>query len=204
MPSAVFSSLHHFTQLRSLEERGIQDVGMDSLAAALETLPSLTSLSLLGYGSVLDMDFGVAGNLTGSLCQLCSTQLVHLTLSHRELFRLYLLGPEAVMTSLRSMAVCMCPLGSYREMMTPCVTIGATFSAHFPSLLHLSANCDMISAPARLRSAPNEPDALAQRGQYDRQPLQHTHSPTPLSPSQRDGPGADALPSPTAAGHYRR
>jgi len=99
VPSAAVSSLRHFTQLRSLEVSGVRYIAAASLAAALDSLPSLTNLELNAY-PIMESD-----ELTAALHRLCSTQLDHLTLSRRRLYYLVQHQPRSAMPHLRSLAV---------------------------------------------------------------------------------------------------
>ena len=131
MRSAAFATLHHFKRLRSLEVRCVQRTTTESLAAALNSLPSLTSLDVDSY-DITDSD-----ELTATLHQLCSAQLNHVTISRRWLFHLFRHRAGAVMRRLLSLTV------------TPAVELDdeRAYSATsprvplfdmFPSLLHLS------------------------------------------------------------------
>jgi len=126
---AVLGSLRHFTQLRSLEVRCESDTAGESLAAALDSLPSLTSLELHGYRRTLDH--------IAALHRLCSTQLDHLGLPRSQLYFLVQHRQRAAMPHLRSLAV------------TPSVhdwmfrgTVDGSFVDQFPSLLHLTVSCE--------------------------------------------------------------
>ena len=100
-PTALFSSLSRFTQRRSLEVGGIQDVAADALAVALDSLPLLTSLELAAYQTGKNQ----ANGLTATLHRLCSTQLDYLLLHSRQLYFLINHQPHFAMPRLHSLTI---------------------------------------------------------------------------------------------------
>ena len=130
---ALFASLQHFKQLRSLHVGGVHLNAAPFLAAALNSLPSLTSLELHRYENPSD-------KLTAALHRLCSTQLHHLTLSCRQLHFLVQHRRRAVMPRLRSLAVSQQRLTVVANLRRT-RDIDGSFAEQFPSLLHLTVHC---------------------------------------------------------------
>ena len=147
VPSALFSSLQHFAQLRSLSVLGVQYIAAASCAAALDSLPSLTSLELHSY-ALTESD-----ELTAALHRLCSTQLNHLTISRRRLY--YLLQYQqgaAVMPRLVSLMVTTAAyLPDERRSKFAAIQPSyiAHFPSHFPSLAHLTVRCEVLLGQLR-------------------------------------------------------
>jgi len=139
VPLALCPPLQNFTQLRALEIRGMRYVTADSLAAALDSLPSLITLLLANF------DVTETDQLVPTLHRLCSTQLDHLTLSRRQLHHLVKHQPSATMPRLCSLAM----FESWElndSEGRPCDAIDSSWTAQFPSLLHLS-----VADPSLLR-----------------------------------------------------
>ena len=137
LATAVLPSLQHFSQLQVLVVQGIVCTADRTLAVALSSLQSLVSLEL-------DADEQYAAPaLTAMLSRLCTSQLLHLTVSRLRLHQLVTLQPPPVMSKLRSLAVC-----SSRNART-CWAVEAVsdqWAGHFPSLRFLEVSCARFMA----------------------------------------------------------
>ena len=100
-PSVAYSLLKHYKELHSLELRGggRGRYAANTLAAALNSLPSLTSLELDIYGTINSRE------LTASLHRLCSSQLDQLSVNTHQLYRLVQQQPPTAKRRLLSLAV---------------------------------------------------------------------------------------------------
>ena len=116
--------------------RGLWTAGANSLAAALDSLPSLTSLELNAY------NLPWRSHVTQSLHHLCSTQLSHLTVSHSRLHYLIHHAAGTVMTHLRSLTITAPEFDSASQYSEDNDGSGSFFE-QFPSLLHLAVRCEL-------------------------------------------------------------
>jgi len=135
LQSATFNSLQRFTQLRSLEVRDLNFIAANSLAPALDSLPSLSHLELNFH----PVQAGEA--LTASLHRLCSTQLDHLTTDRALLYLLLYCQQRAAMPHLRSMTVFEGSMYMKGEGRNAIQAARPPFIAQFPSLAHLTLRC---------------------------------------------------------------
>ena len=133
VPLALCPALHHCTQLRTLVVAGFRFIDARSLAAALDTLPSLTSLSLHSF------DVTECDTITPLVHHLCSQQLDHLTVSRRQLHFLVHHLHGAAMPRLRSLTVTSSP-DLTDDSGRPLDAIDSTWPALFPSLTHLAVS----------------------------------------------------------------
>ena len=131
MAPKLLSCLQHFTQLPSLSVRHIDRVAAATLAAALDSLPSLTNLELQAYPEADGEE------LTASLHR--SSQLDHLTLSATQLyFLVHRHQPRAPMRCVRSLAVVD---GAWGLRNVNIVWSRDDMSSQLPALLHCNVNC---------------------------------------------------------------
>ena len=132
VPPSRCPSLHHSTRLRALTVAGFKVIAADSVAAALDQLPSLVSLELHAFDTTADE------HLTPPLYRLCSQQLNHLTVCRRQLLFLVHHQHQSV-PHLRSLTVTSSP-DLTDDMGRPLVVIDSTWPAQFPSLTHLAVS----------------------------------------------------------------
>ena len=139
VPPALFASLQHFKQLRSLVVGGFQSVAVNSFAAALNSLPAFTNLELTAC------ERSDTTELTAALHHLCSTQLDHLTCSRRHLQSIVVYGSHPTpMRRLRSLTVYPTTPIPGRGSGPSGSPIHSSWMDHLPSLLHLTVSCDKL------------------------------------------------------------
>ena len=128
---ALYSSVQHFTQLRSLKLLGVVHFTpvYVALAAALDSLPSLVQLELRIVRDTYD------GTLAASLHRLCSEQLDHLSISSDQLLSVIQCLQGTAMPRLRSLTV------TPGALLKPLNTVDGSFIDWFPSLSHLTVWC---------------------------------------------------------------
>ena len=148
----LFFPLQRFKQLRSLVVRGAPFIAAKSLAAALDSLPTLTCLELDAD------DTSASEELTAALHRLCSTQLDHLTVTSWQAHRSLLYQPTFPMRRLRSLAVTPTESSIHARLLLPYADDVPSLIGRFPSLLHLAVSCEERErmfeyvAPCRLSS----------------------------------------------------
>jgi len=133
---ALLSSLYRFRQLRSLELGGV-DFPPASLAAALDSLPSLTALTLESYEWERNKT-----ELLPPLYRLCSTQLDHLTIDRRLLSFLIHHRTRPPIRHLRSLLITPVHYDTHRSDESLMSSHdGWRMADTFPSLQHLTVRC---------------------------------------------------------------
>ena len=140
LPVALFSSLHGFTQLRALELRTANYTSLDAqLAAALDSMPSLSSLKLNTHSFMPPFPSRILSReLLTAMHRLCSTQLDHITIHRRQLFHLLTHHGEAAMPRLHSLAVTPAAQFADERWRAP-VSLG-----QFTSLSHVTVSCKVF------------------------------------------------------------